>query len=291
MEIKRYAAIPAPKDMVSRKGEFELAEGPFYDKRYKRFSCIDITNGTLYFNGSEGRDLVKLNQLLGAAVPVKDSSAFVLAAADGIYAADKDGVRLLYDLTKDYKAWQRSNDAKCDSRGRLFIGSMSYDEGRGVGGDLYCFENGALRKVIENTGLANGMAWSGDDKRFFFSDSIEHAVFVYDYDIEKGKMHNGRKLFEIKDGVTDGMCIDDEDNLWVAIWGGRRVEKRDGRSGELLEVVEVDADNVSSCCFFGENMDTLFITTARNGEDVDNGGRLFTCKVDARGCDIDYAVL
>ena len=118
-----------------------------------------------------------------------------------------------------------------------------------------------------------------------------HAVFAYDYDEASGDISNRQVLFEVKDGVSDGMCIDSEDNLWVAIWGGRRIEKRSTATGELLGIVEVDAQNVTSCCFCGPRLDTLFITTSGNGQTGEHDGCLFTCRVDTWGCPSDFVAL
>ena len=88
--------------------------------------------------------------------------------------------------------------------------------------------------------------------------------------------------------MTDGMCIDSQDNLWVAFWGGSRIEQRSTKDGSLLAVVNVPAKNVTSCCFMGDNLDTLFITSAATGQTGELDGCLFTCKVDVKGCECDY---
>ena len=141
----------------------------------------------------------------------------------------------------------------------------------------------ASERAKESTKIANGMAWRSDNKVFYFSDSVYHAVFAYDYDLVTGNISGRRELFKIEDGVPDGMCIDTDDNLWVAVWGGNRVEKRSGATGELLAVIEVPAVQTTSCCFGGENMDTLIITSAAVGQTGEYDGCLFRCRVDARG--------
>lgn len=134
------------------------------------------------------------------------------------------------------------------------------------------------------------MAWSADRKKFYFSDTLQYAVFSYDYDLETGEISNRQILFkpEENNGLTDGMCIDADDNLWVAFWGGSRIEQRSTKDGSLLSVINVDAKNVTSCCFFGDQLDTLFITTSGNAQTGEHDGCLFTCKVDVKGCGCDY---
>ncbi|MBQ2532767.1 MAG: SMP-30/gluconolactonase/LRE family protein, partial [Lachnospiraceae bacterium] len=157
-------------------------------------------------------------------------------------------------------------------------------------GNLYLYANGNVACKVAGTKISNGMAWSSDKKRFYFSDSAEHAVYVFDYDEKTAAISNRRVLFEITDGVPDGMTIDVEDNLWVAIWGGSRVEKRSSASGELLDVIHLPAKQVSSCCFGDEDLRTLYITSAQVGLDGELDGCLFRCRTNEQGVAPDYCV-
>lgn len=272
--------------------KYRLAEGPYWDPRFQRISWVDILEGCLYTQGPDGDTRrFSLGQPLGAAVPLAGSEGFLLAARDGLYALEGDRARLLYDLRAEYGPGRRSNDAKADPRGRLWFGCMEMDEEHAVGGRLYRYDGGRVRVMQENTRLSNGMAFSRDRKRFYFSDSRCGCVFVYDYDDESGGIKNRRVLFEVEGGVPDGLCIDADDQLWLAVWGGRRVEKRSGETGEKLGEVQVSAEHVSSCCFMGENYDTLLITTAGEGLSGEYDGCLFACPVDARGLPPDLAVI
>ena len=181
------------------------------------------------------------------------------------------------DLKPHLLSWQRCNDAKKDPAGRLYFGTSSLDEKLGIGGNLYCLENDNIRVLEKDTKIANGMAWDRDSKKFFFADSGEHVVFVYDYDIDTGNISGKRELFKITDGVPDGMCIDDDDNLFVAVWGGYRIEKRSSKTGELLAVIELLAENVTSCCFIEKHK--LFITTSGEGLSGERDGKVFSCEV------------
>lgn len=271
---------------------YSLAEGPCYDARFDRLSWVDINRGRLYTQ-KEGEEplFFSLGQPLGAAVPLAGSEGFLLAARDGLYVLEGDKVRLLHDLRAEYGPGRRSNDAKADPKGRLWFGCMEMDEEHAVGGNLYRYDGRRVRVMQENTRLSNGMAFSRDRQRFYFSDSRCGCVFVYDYDDESGGIENRRVLFEVEGGVPDGLCIDADDQLWLAVWGGRRVEKRSGETGEKLGEVQVSAEHVSSCCFMGENYDTLLITTAGEGLSGEYDGCLFACPVDAQGLPPDLAVI
>ncbi len=158
-------------------------------------------------------------------------------------------------------------------------------------GCLYVYDNGQIRCMADDTKIANGMAWNSSRTTFYFSDSAKHTVSSYDYDEKSGDITNRRTLFTLDDGVPDGMTIDSEDNLWVAIWGGSRIEKRSGRTGECLQTIPVLAKKVTSCCFGDEDMMTLYITTAGIGEHGTYDGCLFKCRTDVKGVLPDYCVL
>ncbi|MCR4939293.1 MAG: SMP-30/gluconolactonase/LRE family protein [Treponemataceae bacterium] len=211
--------------------------------------------------------------------------------------------RLIKSLSEYYEPYQRSNDAKADPSGRLWFGSSVDDGIHPASGNLFCLDtlaeggktgSGSELKVIcrqPDTKISNGLAWSRDGKSFFFSDSLEYAVFSYDYDSSTGQISNRKVLFSVEGCVPDGMCIDADDNLWVAFWGGSRIEQRSTKDGSLLATIQVDAEHVTSCAFMGDKLDTLFITSSGDGLKGELDGCLFTCQVQAQGLGCDYCEL
>ena len=135
---------------------------------------------------------------------------------------------------------------KADPKGRVWFGSSVDDGIHEASGNLFCLENGKVTVKQADTKISNGLAWSSDRKKFYFSDTLQYAVFEYDYDLETGAISNRKVLFKPEEGrgLTDGMCIDSEDNLWVAFWGGSRIEQRSTKNGSLLAFVNVPAKNV-----------------------------------------------
>ena len=259
---------------------FVLGESPFYDERTGCLSFVDILSHKFYIIDKNGVCSVNdVGQMVGAAVPAEKAGMYVLTMTDGLYMFDGREKSLLFDLTDVYEPYRRSNDAKLDPAGRLFFGSSTWDNNYEAGGNLYCYDNGSVRILQEKTKISNGMAWTKDKKKFLFSDSLEHCVFAYDYDVSTGNISNRIELFHVDDGVPDGMCIDDDDNIWLAVWGGKRIECHSSKDGALLATVKVPAEQVSSCCFYGPEKDTLFITSAGDGLSGDYDGRLFCCKV------------
>ena len=134
------------------------------------------------------------------------------------------------------------------------------------------------------------MAWSADHKSFYYIDSPTRQVAAFDCDMDAGTVSNRHVAFELPEGMgyPDGMCIDNEGMLWVALWQGWGVA-RFSPDGELLGKIEVPVERVTSCCFGGENWDELYITTA--SRDLDEMGRaeqpqaggVFHCKPGVSG--------
>ncbi|MBP5266271.1 MAG: SMP-30/gluconolactonase/LRE family protein [Lachnospiraceae bacterium] len=271
------------------KEQYVLGEGPYYDPRYGRLSWVDIEGKKVWYIRDGRKVAIDVQQRVGAAIPLAGDDGFALAMEDGMYTYRNGQIAQVVDLKNVYKEYWRSNDAKADALGRIWFGASVMDD-HDPEGNLYLYANGNVACKVAGTKISNGMAWSSDKKHFYFSDSAEHAVYVFDYDEKTAAISNRRVLFEITDGVPDGMTIDAEDNLWVAIWGGSRVEKRSGATGELLDEVHLPAKQVSSCCFGDEDLRTLYITSAQVGLDGEFDGCLFRCRTNVQGVAPDYCV-
>lgn len=152
---------------------------------------------------------------------------------------------------------ERFNDAKCDRKGRLFVGTMLEDPTNNtvipLSGDLYRLDGEQLTAVAHQFTVSNGMAWSSDDSTFYFNDSDDQKIWRFDYDITSGQVSNQRLLIDVKQNrlgirsneYPDGMCIDANDNLWIALWGGARVVKIDVQKGTRFEFVKLHTLNIN----------------------------------------------
>ena len=116
----------------------------------------------------------------------------------------------------------------------------------------------------DNIYITNGMGWSLDKRKFFMIDSLRNVVYAYDYDLSTGNISNRKNhiTFE-RDVIPDGMTIDSEGGFWIAIWGGSKIIRFDN-SGKMMEEIPLPVLHPTSCCFGGEDMKTLFITTSQN---------------------------
>jgi sugar lactone lactonase YvrE len=238
----------------------ELGEGPRWHDGV--LTWVDIERCTLHrWDGAHS--LQVYDRMLGCANPTDDGDV-VLGLADRIELAGTGEVLARFA----HGDGVRANDGACDPAGRLWIGSMALDERPGVAA-LYRLDGAALTTKLGGLTIANGIGWSPDGTRMYYVDTPTKRIDVYEYDGELGAR---RTLAEI-DGFPDGLCVDDEGCVWIAVYGGARIERRTP-DGELDRVVRVPEENPTACCFGGS---TLFVTTARGG------GYVYACDASVTG--------
>ena len=159
----------------------------------------------------------------------------------------------------------RFNDGKCDPEGRFWVGTMSEADAAGVG-ILYCVEPD-LSMSVKLTGLtiSNGLVWQG--RAFYHIDTPTKLIRRFDYDPASAAITHPTVAADLTEapGSPDGMCLDAEGMLWVALWGGSAVVRIDPATGAEVFRVELPTRNVTSCAFGGDDLDELYITTARIG--------------------------
>ncbi|MEM3844841.1 MAG: SMP-30/gluconolactonase/LRE family protein, partial [Candidatus Parvarchaeota archaeon] len=175
--------------------------------------------------------------------------------------------------------------------GRFWAGTLNLEEKDPLGA-LYKIErNHSVTKMVDKVTISNGIAWSPDNRIMYYIDSPTKRVDAFDYDVESGTISNRRTVVEIPDnsGVPDGMTSDSEGMIWIAHWGGWKVSRWNPYNGKLIEVVNVPVERVTSCVFGGDNLDELYITTARRGlskKDLrkqPNAGGIFRYKTHTKG--------
>ena len=148
-----------------------------------------------------------------------------------------------------------------------------------VKGKLFSYYNGTHKVLLNDLLISNGIGFSHNGEKMYFIDSPTKKVDQYKYNLDTGEIIFEKHIVEIDgEGVPDGMCVDLDGNIWVAEWGGRRVCKWDVNTGHMLNEILLPCSRVTSCCLGGENMDELFITTAKNEKNI-LGGALFRKKL------------
>lgn len=188
----------------------------------------------------------------------------------------------------------RLNDARPDSRGSLWLGSMrnnvnsdgSSHEAGGQDGELVRLDpDGAVTSWRREIGIANTVAWSPDRSRFYFADSLANLVWVYDYDSTTGAIANERPFLPgFARGLPDGSTVDAEGFLWNCRYSGGCIV-RVAPDGVVDRVVEMPVKNVTTCTFGGLDLKTLYVTTASNeAPPVDRlAGGLFAIRTTVAG--------
>jgi sugar lactone lactonase YvrE len=187
----------------------------------------------------------------------------------------------------------RMNEGGCDPDGRFYCGSMAYDQRSGAGSLYRLDTDGQVTVVLDEVTISNGLDWSPDDSMAYYIDTPTHEVSVFDYDPARG-LTDRRTFVEIpaEHGGPDGLAIDVEGGVWVALFKGSAVHRYTA-TGQLDQVIEVGARQVTACCFGGPDLDRLFITTSRENLDPDDdplAGSLFTAMPGVAGLPVrDYA--
>ncbi len=260
-----------------------LGEGPAWDDRTGELVWVDILSGIVHVYDDQGRPRTAydVGVHVGSALPAADGG-WLLFTADGFALLDRDGsVRRLLDVVAD-RPELRGNDAKCDPWGQALAGTMRYDEAPGSGA-LYRLEavppagrsrrSWRARVLLSGVGLSNGLGWSPDGQWLYFVDSLAGAVARHRYEREGGLGPGDEVVaIEASAGVPDGMCVDTEGCLWVALYGGGAVH-RVRSDGRLDTVVRVPVPLTTSVAFGGVEGGRLFITTAGGSGQPGGNGR------------------
>ncbi len=283
--MRRHTATPATADRA------EHAEGPCWDARTGQLLWVDQFDGLVHiadYARETGRLTVRrtfdIGMPVGAVVPC-DSGGWLLACGHGFGYLRADGDFRL--LVQPEPHTNRMNDGKCDPAGAFWAGSMAWDKTPGAGTLYRLSRAGEVETVRTGVTISNGLAWTGDD--VYYIDTPTQRVDRFHIGPD-GTLADPATVVTIDpaDGHPDGMCVDTDGCLWVALWNGSAVH-RYSPEGDLLAIVDVDAPQVSSCCFGGPDGTTLFITTSQEDMTAEQrdrhacSGLVFRADVGARG--------
>lgn len=276
-----------------------LGEGPSWS----------AAEGALYWTDVPARRIHRWQPATGArrswdmpemvtSLALRAKGGLIVAAASGIDFFDPETGRIERFVAPERdKPGNRSNDGKCDRRGRFWYGTMMNNlapdgSERPITartGGLYRIDpDGRVTTVEQGLGIANTLAWSPDDRTMYFGDTFE-AIYAYDFDPASGRAAN-RRVFAKTDGYGhgDGSTIDTEGFLWNARWDGGCLI-RWAPDGRIDRVVELPCRRVTSAIFGGPGLDVLYVTTARYGfseaelAEQPGAGGIFAVETGTRG--------
>jgi sugar lactone lactonase YvrE len=266
-----------------------LGEGPVWDTRDQSLYWVDIPASRVHRMAADGSfSSWDTGQPVGAVVP-RASGGLVAAVRDGFMALDPASGTLttLAEVEKDQPG-NRMNDGSCDRAGRFYAGTMAFDESPEAGALYRLDPDLSVTTLLTGVGTSNGIGWSPDDRLMYYIDSQAHRVDVFDYDPATGQIGGRRPFKAVGEGggvgegdvVPDGLTVDADGGVWVAVWEGYALLHHDP-AGQLIETVDLPAARVTSCVFGGPDLDRLYITTAAGpGE---SGGALFVCEPGVTG--------
>lgn len=217
----------------------------------------------------------------------------LVALGSGLVLFDPDsGAR--EDLPAVLAGWpdQRLNDGRSDPRGSFWVGSMANNVAmdgaslpvRDGEGALFRYDHGGEMAMVESgIGIANTLCWSPDRQHFYFGDTLQNEIRIYDYDMASGNIGNGTAFFSGFDrGLPDGSAIDREGHLWNCRFGGGCIV-RISPDGSIDRVIEMPVTNITTCTFGGPDLKTLYVTTAK-AENLERlAGSLFAISVEVPG--------
>ncbi len=275
-----------------------------------------VAEQKLYWVDISGRSINRFDPMTGAnqswSMPC-EPGCIALAASGGLVAALRDGFYRFFpsDFPSDSRltkiadapydtSTMRFNDGRCDAMGRFWAGAM-FEPRTTEAAAVYCLERGKVRLgwgpgTQCGVKVSNGMAFTADNRYVYQSDTPNHVLYQFEFDIEAGSVSARRAFARCADNRTDpqyggrpdGAAIDCVGNYWSAQYEGSRVLRYDTQ-GNVTGIIHVPSKRVTMIAFGGADLKTLFITTAREGaseserlSDVNAGG-IYACTTDFDG--------
>lgn len=270
-----------------------LGEGPLWDEREGVLYWVNILENKLhrYNPKTDVNETFDVGQHVGTVV-LDESGGAVVAVQRGFARFDLETEQVsMIAKPSEFREGNRFNDGKADPAGRFWAGTMAYDATPHAG-SLYCLDtDGTVSKKESDVTISNGIVWTSDHKTMYYIDSRARVVTAFEYDKATGNISNGRVVIKVPEhmGSPDGMAIDEKNQLWIAHWGYGAVVCWCPTTGEVMQEISVPASQVTACAFGGDDMKTLYITTARHAlsdeqlADEPLAGGLFVAQTDIAG--------
>ena len=242
-----------------------LGESPFWHKRRQSLFWVDIEEGMLYEQRLKSGSVTswhpgrKISVILSA-----EGSYLLVGCQDGIAHLDLETEKLMIVVPLEAdNPTQRCNDGAFDGQGRIWIGNMDMHCKEGLG-SLYCIDESLNPiKQLDNLTIPNGVVSSVDRSQLYFIDTPTRTVNAYSV-AEHGNLAFERTAIVTPTnmGMPDGMAMDEQGMLWIALYGGAAIGRWNPLNGQLMETISIPALHVTNCCFVGDELDQLVVTSA-----------------------------
>jgi sugar lactone lactonase YvrE len=262
-----------------------LGEGVTWDADTASLLWVDVDQQLLHRLHAHGdHDSTRLERAASVVVP-RVGGGYVAVVGLDVVTMDEDGALGSVIATLPPDGDGRANDGRCDPQGRLWVGTVDRSGARRA--KLFRIDaSGDTVAVLADRALSNGIDWSPDGLRCYHADSMLRRIDELRLDA-RGDVRDVRE-FATFSAMPDGLSVDEEGGVWVALWDGGVVQ-RFTAEGRLDRTVSVPGGWITNCAFGGPELRTLYITTARVDLDVDvqrrqpHAGSLFAVEVDVAG--------
>ena len=273
-----------------------LGEGITYSSSNNNLYWLDIGNISKLYSldlSSNKKEIFELPEIV-TATSIKSQNELILATTNGLKLFNTSNKKFESVVNiENQQSLTRSNDGASDALGRFWFGTMqnNFDKnGNGIPikeniGKLYKVDTNKKISVIEeDLGIPNTFVWSPDNKNFYFTDTLNGTILSYSFELESGELSNKKNFATFDRGHPDGSTIDTDGCVWNCRWGGSCIVRLTP-SGKVDQIIEMPVQNITNCIFGGNDMKTLFITTAsnegKNKNDLD--GSLFSINLNYQG--------
>lgn len=273
-----------------------LGEGPAFDFVRNRLWWVDILGRRILWQDlvTKHKGSFGTSELVGAVI-IRQDGNLSACLPQSLVTLDAINGALIHSMdmpANHIKAAVplRMNDAKCAPGGQLYAGSMFVEEIPGCEGAsaLYQIAGDRIQAIVEQVTLSNGLGWSPDGATMYYIDTRTQRIDRFDFEAQQGPKNRRPFVFiDDLDGNPDGLCVDKDGGIWVALWGGAKVHRYDER-GRLSAVIPLPTQQPTSVCFYGEGLASLAITTAGLNQPQSDvyAGRTFTIEPGVSGCEV-----
>jgi sugar lactone lactonase YvrE len=262
-------ANETPVATLFARADAVVGESPLWDAAADRLWWTDLARGRLLAADRAGclTHDEQVGDTLGAVV-LRTGGGLTAALDGGVVAIEDGRVRRIADLDLDGRR-HRVNDAACDPAGRLWVGVVGTEPARAAGA-LHVLDGDRALPLLDGLAFPNGFDWSPDESILYLAESDARRVSRFAFDVDAGRLGASEPFLELPadDGLPDGIAVDEDGGVWVAIWGAGEV-RRYSPAGEPTIRVACPVSQTSSCAFGGPDRRTLFVTSAREGLSAD----------------------
>ncbi|RFA26568.1 gluconolaconase [Alkalilimnicola ehrlichii] len=265
---------------VAAELRMSLGESPLWSVERQTLYWVDINNGYIYSwrpNSGKAPERLELAEKVGC----------IALCEDGLLAATASGIlrlrlplggepeRLVANAEWREGGGNRFNDGRCDAAGRLWVGTIAFDEQSPVAA-LYCFDQGELACRRTNVSISNGLAFSPDQRWLYHTDSLTRRILRYPFDVRSGTTGEPETWVDLAaldlPGVPDGAAVDSEGYYWIALYGGGSIVRFSPKGG-LVASYALPCPHPTMVAFGGRDLRTLYITTATQHLDAEGKAR------------------